>query len=155
MKRDGILTGLVLGGVLGVTFSMIAVKAIKSFEGNSSKKKDNGQDPFQLKSLSKNKEKNGKLDERDDKTQENIFQKNVNEKDNTGGRELNDQTSEETTEKTEDNEAEMRNTEREVKKKSEKEGFSFGEDISPKVSFSKKIVQLEESLRKLREENTQ
>lgn len=123
MKRDGLLTGLVLGGVVGLTISLLVINASKS-----GKKEKDAQDQdwkgIKIPEVQKVEDSNKKPS----------------------------QNSEETVEKENNKKEETRNTERE-KKKAEKEGTSFGEDIVSKLNFSKKIAQLEESLKKLREEN--
>lgn len=130
MKKDGLLTGLVLGGLMGITISLLAVNAAKSGKG---KEEDNIQEK--------------------DKKKMDIPQVQEIKQETNGYSEKPPQNSEETAEKTENKEEETRNTEQEIKKKAEKEGISFGEDITSKLNFSKKIAQLEESLKKLREEN--
>ena len=62
---------------------------------------------------------------------------------------------EETAEKTANLEVESRDTEREEEMKARMEGSSMMEDLAAKMNFSEKISQLEEALKKLREENTQ
>ena len=122
MKRDGLLTGLVLGGLLGVTISLLGINASKS----GKKEKDaQDQDRKEIPGVQKVEDSNKKPSQ------------------NSG----------ETVEKKDNKEEETRNTKREKKKKAEKEGTSFGEDIVSKLNFSKKIAQLEESLKNLREEN--
>ncbi|NLM96711.1 MAG: hypothetical protein GX175_03705 [Halanaerobiaceae bacterium] len=124
MKKDGFLTGLVLGGMLGLTFSLLMINVSKPG------KKEQGTEDQKKKA-----EKIPQVRKVADKGQRPA------------------ENSEETAEKEKNNEEETRNTEREKMKKAEKEGSSFGEDIVSKLNFSRKITQLEEALKKLREEN--
>lgn len=75
--------------------------------------------------------------------------------DETGFNRIKKVASEEDSEKTGDQEEELRNSQEEAEKKAAKEGEFIGKEITSKISFGKKINQLEEALKKLREESTQ
>lgn len=106
------------------------------------KKKDREKDDSETgvdQETSNNKETATNGEGNDEKTGLNIIKKVVSKEDS---------------EKTGDQKKELRNSQEETEKKPAKEGEFIGEEITSKISFGKKINQLEEALKKLREEST-
>ncbi|MFW6034901.1 MAG: hypothetical protein ACOCRZ_01465 [Halothermotrichaceae bacterium] len=180
MNKNEFWSGLVLGGLLGVTFAMLLANQIDEVEdkveastGNITKKKDtegktstpdkqgnkDGQNKKENKAdkANKNNEKEDSQKNQDDGIVAKLLQTDMEEeessdKDKEKGKERNQKNDEEKNNMTE---AEVRNPKDEVKKKAEKEGQSISKETSGKLNFGKKIAQLEDALKKLREESIQ
>ncbi len=164
MKNDGLLTGILIGGMFGVAVALLAVNTAKGAASNTATE-SNG-DGEELNSGNQNEDNQTEDNVVETKGDNNAAKKKTDNKDNSEnasdaetGKEKDNQvvktTSTEVVDKKYDLEKEVRNPEEERKKKTEKEGAAMGEDIASKINFGKKIAQLEESLKKLREENTQ
>lgn len=144
MKKNGLKTGIIIGGVLGITASLLGRRILKG-KASKNKEVDTETENIQLEPLSeKMEEAGGEKVSKGEKSKSIVIGK-VKKK---IGRE-------ETAEKTANLEVESRDTEREEEMKARMEGSSMMEDLAAKMNFSEKISQLEEALKKLREENTQ
>lgn len=144
MKKNGLKTGIIIGGVLGITAFLLGRRMLKG-KASKNKEVDTETENIQLEPLSeKMEEAGGEKVSKGEKSKSIVIGK-VKKK---IGRE-------ETAEKTANLEVESRDTEREEEMKARMEGSSMMEDLAAKMNFSEKISQLEEALKKLREENTQ
>lgn len=179
MKNDGLLTGIFIGGMFGVAVALLAVNTAKGAASNTATESNGDGDGEELNSGNQNEDKqtvdNAAETTRDSDTVpmkqaeskvNSAAKKKTDNKDNNEnasnaetGKEKDNQVvktnSTEVVNKKDDLEKEVRNPEEERKKKTGKEGAAMGENIASKINFGKKIAQLEESLKKLREENTQ
>lgn len=132
MKKNGLMSGMIIGGILGITASVLGMRKLKERAGKKAEE-DSQADNIQLKPKSEEEQKTSGMSE------------------DTASK----PGSEETAEKTGSLAVESRDTEREEQMKENQEGNSMVEDIAAKINFSQKINQLEEALKKLREENMQ
>ncbi len=170
MKNDGLLTGILIGGIFGVAVVLLAVNTAKGAASNAVAGQESNEDQKGLNTESQNKDKQTTDNETEAKADNSAAKEKTDNKDDSEskrdkesnietGKEEADQksknSSKEVEDKKGDKEEEVRNPTDERKKKTEKEGTAMGEDIASKLNFGKKISQLEESLKKLREENTQ
>ncbi|MFW5981576.1 MAG: hypothetical protein ACOCQO_00060 [Halanaerobiaceae bacterium] len=184
MKKNEFLSGLIVGGILGLSLAVLTYNSLN--ESKNSKAKEEQDNYTELKKNIKDKIKNNlpgdienedkiqeiekqedknvvssqneeKSKNKDDKQKDNQTNKD-NQKEKETGMEMSNipfaNTSNVQKEKESMNKKEVRNPPREVKMKAEKEGKSMGEDFADKLNFSKKISQLEEALKNLRDENT-
>ncbi|MEJ6950022.1 hypothetical protein [Natronospora cellulosivora (SeqCode)] len=164
-KKNNFITGLVVGGLLGVSLGLISIH-------NMADKKNNDDESSKYTELKKEIKSalNSDIEDEDriedvEKKEDKLLSSNKDEEENKEdkanketGSEMSkipyNDTSKEVEEKEEMNLDEARNPPREVELKGKKEGKTMGEDFADKLNFSKKINQLEEALKNLREENT-
>ena len=157
MKKNGLMTGVIIGGILGITVSVLGMRKFKGKAGKNTEGESQAEN-IQLKPMSEEKQESS--DMKEDTVAENNGSDSGNKcecSEETGNRSTSENKpgSEETAQKTTNLAEESRDTAREEQMKAKQEGNFMMEDIAAKISFSQKISQLEEALKKLREENMQ